>query len=128
MNANPRGKPIDSITNGWIFLVALCTSPLFLLFIYFGERGRGAIAWLCGTAIVIIGRFLWYARTHAWYWLTLTAIVLLHVPVIALMPWPVMQLSPIGFLPLAVADLGLDYWLLKLAERIFGRDESMPPG
>ena len=92
MTENRHKQSIDSVSKKWALLAGICTSPLFILFIYLGDPGRGQAAWVSGIAIALAARFMWDVRNRAWYWVTIAIIVLLHVPLILLIAWPLKQL------------------------------------
>ena len=63
-------------------------------------------------------RFSWDLKDRVWYWITIAVIVLLHVPIILLIPWPYERWSYIQFLPFALPDFALDYGIIRLVEKI----------
>src|ERR1035438_889970 len=99
MGKNRHEQSINSVTRKWAVLTAICTSPLFVVLDYLGDPGRGQAAWVGGIAIAVAARFLWDLKNRIWYWITLAIIVLLHFPMILLVPWPFKQLSYVALLP-----------------------------
>ena len=67
MGENKRKQSMDSVTRKWALLAGICTSPLFILFAYFGDPGREQAAWVCAISIVVAARFLWDLRTRVWF-------------------------------------------------------------
>jgi hypothetical protein len=117
-------QSIDSVTKTWALWAGICTSPLFILFAYFGDPGRGQAAWVCALAVAVAVRFLWDLRTHAWFWITVAVTVLLHIPLIALIPWPLKQLTYVALLPAGFADFAIVYGVLRLIENMIDRSDS----
>ena len=116
MGENKHKQSIDSITRGWVLLCGICTSPLFILSIYLGDPGRGQAAWISASAIALAARFLWDLRNRAWFWITIVVIVLIHVPLILFIRWPLKQLSYMALLPAGFADFALAYGIIRLVE------------
>ncbi len=121
MGENRHQQSIDSVTRKWALLAGVCTSPLFVLFLYLGDPGRGQAAWVSGLAITVAARFLWDVRNRVWYWTTLAIIVLLHVPLILLIAWPSKQLSYVALLPVGFLDFVIAYGIFRLVENITAR-------
>jgi hypothetical protein len=94
--ADSDKRSTTSISKKWALLVAVCTVPLFFVFAYFGDPGRGQAACVCAVSITFAARFFGELRTSVCYWATLAVIVLLHTPVILLVPWPMKQLEQSG--------------------------------
>ncbi len=124
MAENKHKQSIDSVTRKWALLAAICTLPLFIVFDYFGDPGRGQAAWVSAGAIAVAARFLWDLRTRAWFWITIAVIVVLHVPLIILIPWPLKQLSYIALLPAGFLDFLFAYGILRLVENMIERVRS----
>ncbi len=47
----------------------------------------------------------WKLRRHLWFWITLTAIVALHVPLILSVPWTTKWVPAPVLVPFCIADL-----------------------
>ncbi|HET9406224.1 MAG TPA: hypothetical protein VFO39_03215 [Candidatus Sulfotelmatobacter sp.] len=112
------------MTKKWAVLLGLCMMPLFFLFAYFGEPGRGEAASICGASIGIAARLFWDLRTRSWYWITVVVIVLLHIPLILLVRWPFEQLSYVALLPAGFIDFLVAYWSIRLGKRAFQKDKA----
>ena len=121
MMENKHKQAIDSITRKWALLAGVCSSPLFIVFAYFGDPGRGQAAWVCAISVAVAARFLWDLRTRAWFWITIAVIVLLHIPLILLVPWPLKQLTYVALLPAGLADFAVAYGILRLVENFIER-------
>ena len=99
MAENRHKQSIDSITKTWALLAGVCVSPLFFLFAYFGDPGRGRAAFVIAGMIALAARFLWDLRTRVWFWITITIVALLHVPLILFIPWGSQPLTYVALLP-----------------------------
>lgn len=118
MAEDKHKRSIDSATKKWALFAAVCTSPLFIVFAYFDDPGRGQAAWVCAISITVAARFLWDLRARVWFWMTIAIIVLIHVPLIALIPWPDEQLSYVALLPAGFLDFLVAYGIIRLVESI----------
>lgn len=86
--------------------------------------GRGQAAWMSSVTICIAARFFWDLRNRGWFWVTLTIIVLLHLPLILLIPWPDIHLTYIAALPFGFADFGIAFGIIQLAENVVERNSK----
>jgi hypothetical protein len=94
---------------------------LFIFFAYFGDARRGATAWFSGIVAFVAVRMFWGLRRLMWFWTTIAVILVYHILLIVLLPWPFEQLSYIQLLPLGFLDLGLAYGIIRLAEKLMDR-------
>lgn len=67
--------------------------------------------------IVLAATLFWSSKLQVWFWLTLAAIVLLHVPIILLIQWPLKQLSYVALLPAGLLDFAIAYGTISLVQR-----------
>jgi hypothetical protein len=91
--------------------------PVFLLFRYFGRVNLALSACVCLGAILIVIRIRWELRKRTWFWATIVLVLLLHVPVILLVPWPHMTVNRITLLPIGFADFLIVLGAVKFVER-----------
>jgi hypothetical protein len=124
MGENKHKQARDSINRTWATFLVICTLPIWGLFIYLGDPGRGQAAWVSTMMIALAARFFWDLRNRAWFWMTLTIIVLLHLPFILLIPWPDIHLTSIAALPFGYADFGIAYGIIQLAENVVERNSK----
>ena len=108
--------PLDSINPRWELLVALCCSPLFILFAHFDDPGRGMAAMIGATIIVTAVRYFWDLRNHHWFWMTATFIVSFHAALVLLIPWPDVDYRGVQLLPFALLDWWIVYGTIRLVE------------
>jgi hypothetical protein len=90
-----------------------------LLFLNFGrlELARPAVL----SLIVIIYAFArkWELRRHVWFWITMTVIAALHIPLILCVPWTTKWVPVFVIIPFGFADLALILAIIKLLEKQF---------
>ncbi len=114
----------DSVTRKWSYLMALCTSPIFILFVILGDTGRGRAAWLCAMMIALVTRYFGDLRSRVWFWVVIVVIVLMHVPLIVLVPWSSRHLTYVALLPLGLLDMAFAYGIIRLVENIIEKKSS----
>jgi hypothetical protein len=102
----------DSVTPNWSILMAICTSPLFILYAILGDAGRGRSAWVSGMMIALATRYFWDLRRQALFWVAIAVVVLVHVSLITLVPWPSTHLTYVALLPIGLLDLGITYGII----------------
>jgi hypothetical protein len=124
MGENKHKQTRDSITRTWVILMVICTLPIWAAYIYLGDPGRGQAAWASSVAICFAARFFWDLRNRGWFWVTLTIIVLLHLPLILLIPWPDIHLTYIAALPFVFADFGIAYGIIQFTENLAERNSK----
>ena len=115
---NRHAQSLNSITRKWALLVGLSTSPLFILFAFLGQLGRGRAAWVSAMMIALAARCLWDLRDRIWFWTTIAFIVILHIPIILLVPWTDQSRSYVVLLPVGLLDFGATYGILRLVENV----------
>ncbi len=121
MGENRHKQALNSLTRGWALLVLICTLPIYILFVYLGDSGRGRAAWVSTGVITFAARLLWDLKTRVWFWVTLAIIALLHVPMILLIPWGDQNLSYVALLPAGLLALGIAYGIIRLVENTIER-------
>jgi hypothetical protein len=107
----------DTLTRTSAIVIALCASPLYFLYAYFGDPGRGRTAAICAFVIISIARGFWNSRNRIWFWITLTIVVLLHVPLILLVSWSNTNYPGVVLLPLGLLDFAFVYGCYKLGAK-----------
>ncbi len=128
MAENQRKQAISTVTKKFGLVAGICTAPLFIVFAYFGEPERGFTAWACAGVILITIRLFWGLRSRVWFWVTITIIAFLHVPLILFVPWPFKQLSYVALLPVGFLDFALAYGIIRLVENVIERNEASDTG
>ena len=67
MGDNKHKQARDSITKKWAILLVICTTPIYILFLYLGDPGRGQAATVSAMMIAIAARFFWDLRNRVWF-------------------------------------------------------------
>jgi hypothetical protein len=106
----------------WIVAAVLLTFPLFLVFNHFGRPGTGRAAWFCAGVVFLCARFRWELSKKRWFWITISAIVLLHVPLILFVPWTSKWIPSVLIFPFVLMDA---FVILVLIHQV---EKCMKPG
>lgn len=122
MGEGHRKQEIYPITRKWGFLAGICTSPLFILFAYLGDPGRGRAAWISGGIIFVVIRAFWGLRKRIWFWLTVAIIAIFHIPLILFILWGNQPLSYVALLPVGLLDFAIAYGAIRLVEKAMPAD------
>jgi hypothetical protein len=123
----------DRLTRKSALVIALCSSPFFFIFAYFGDLGKGRTAAICAFAIITAVWYYWDLRRHVWFWFTVAIVIALHVPLVLFVPWTDTKYPGVVLLPFALLDYGIVYGCIKLAEmmmtkRVQPPDKAQPSG
>jgi hypothetical protein len=108
----------DTLTKSSAIAIGLCSLPLYLVLAYFGQPGRWRAAAICASLIIAVARGFWESRRSAWFWITLSIVVLTHVLLILLVPWNNTNYPGVVLLPLGLLDFGLIYQCFKVARTV----------
>jgi hypothetical protein len=117
MEANQRERP-RKLTAGAAYLIALCCSPIMLIFWFLGGLGTGIGAWVCFTFVLLVVRIRWDLRRHVWFWITITLAFLLQIPLLLEIPWNDRNLTWFILLPVAALDYAVVYGCVRLIEKL----------
>jgi hypothetical protein len=125
MSEKTPKQVLDSLTKKSAIVIALCASPLYFLFAYLGDEGKGRAAALCVFVILTCAKIFWSLRKHVLYWLSLTILTACHVPLILLIPWTSNSYPGIVLLPFVLPDFAIMYGALKLVEKTTERNRDV---
>ncbi len=102
----------------------LGATPLILLFYYFGKPAL-ALPTLDSAAVVTIAIAMrWQLRRHVWFWITMTVIAALHVPLILFVPWTTKWVPAIVIMPIGLADLYAMLAILSVVGKLVERPKT----
>jgi|ERR1700677_3491990 hypothetical protein len=118
MTENGDKSPFDKLSRKSAIVLALFSSPFFFLFLYLGDPAKGRAASICVFVIISVAWLSSELRKRVWYWVTITVLVVLHIPLILLVPWTNKDYPGVVLLPFALLDFVLVYGCFKLAENL----------
>ena len=118
MSEKDPKQVLDTLTEKSSILLALCASPLFFLFAYLGDPGRGRAAAISAFLILLCAKIFWSLRKYVLFWFALTIVTFSQIPLIWLIPWSNRDYPGVVLLPLALPDFVIIYGILKLVEKM----------
>ena len=77
--------------------------------------------------IGVVVAMRWKLRRNLWFWIALTLIAALHVPLILFVPWTTKWVPAIVIIPIAIADLYLMLGILSLVGKLGNRSKEARP-
>ena len=108
----------------------------------------GVLCWMIGCALIVwlfdhLGRFdlarpalysigmlgvaiaiKWKLRRHLWFWITMTVIAALHVPLILFVPWTTKWVPAIVIIPIGLADFYAMLAILSVVGKLVERPKT----
>jgi hypothetical protein len=117
MSEQSPKQVLDNLNMQSAIVVALCASPLFFLFLFLGDPGRGRAAAVCAFVIMMSAKIYWSLKRHFLFWVALLIATLLQIPLAFLNPWGNESYTGVVLLPLALVDLAVVCGILKLVEK-----------
>jgi hypothetical protein len=106
----------NPFTRKWLLVVILCMVPLFFLFAFLGDPGRGRAVAICLGVTMTALRACWNLKRYPWFWMVLAVIVALHVLLVLSVHWNDKSYPGYTLLPFAVLNYGVVYGCFKLIE------------
>ena len=121
-------NPFNRLNRRVAFVALLLGVSFFFLFSSLGEPARGRTAGISVGMIVGAVWMRWDLRKRVWFWVTIAILVLLHVPLVLLVPWSNNNYPGVVLLPQGLLDLAVVYNCIKLVEKVMKRsnDASTP--
>lgn len=111
----------DVFTRKWLLIVIVCSMPLFFLFAFRGDPGRGRAAGISAAVCMTAIRACWNLRKHVWFWPIAAVLIALHVLLVFRIPWTDKSYPGYTLLPIAVVDYAMVYGCIKLGEKVTKR-------
>lgn len=108
----------------WSIAVVIITSPLCLIFIYFGEPGRGRAAWLFLGVLLVAIKVRWELRRYAWFWGTIALIGMAETLMVMFVPWTSKWIPAVVMLPFCIIDGLSVLWVFQTVERWMAPSDS----
>ena len=79
--------------------------PIYWLFDHFGRLSIALPALNCAGMLVFAIALKWKLRRHVWFWISMTIIAALHVPLILFVPWTTRWVPALAIAAIDSADL-----------------------
>lgn len=97
-----------------VLCVILGALPVLFLFDHFGKLALARPALASAAIVTIAIAMRWKLRRHAWFWITMTILAALHLPLILLVPWTTKWIPAIVIASVGTADLYAMLWVLSV--------------
>jgi membrane-anchored protein YejM (alkaline phosphatase superfamily) len=75
-------------------------------------------------AILLAIKIQWGLRKHAWFWATIVLILVLHIPLLFIVPWQGKTHVRVYGLPIGIADFLIVQEAVGLAGKVFSKHSS----
>ena len=101
-----------------------------LLALLFVSIGRFELARPTMVSVVMVGLVItmrWKLRKYLWFWITVTILAALHLPLIMFLPWTTRWIPAILIAPIGIADLYAMLWIISVVAKLKG-DLIAPSG
>jgi hypothetical protein len=118
MDPTDRKGPFDRLTKKAALIVTLFAVLLYFALEYLGDSAKARAASICAAMIITATWMRWDLRSRVWFWVTILMLVLLHLPLIMLLPWTDKNYPGVVLLPGSLVDLAVIYGVIKLVERV----------
>jgi len=112
----------------WGLIVAVLTIPVAIVVGHFFDPGRGRAAGLALALMIGAVRAFWYLRRRPWFWMSVAALVVIHVVLIILVPWSNKSFPAPALWPVAIADFAAVCGFFKLVEKAVSGSEGAATG
>ena len=101
----------------WGLLVGVISLPMAMVVCHFFDPGRGRAAGIA-LAMMIGGIWaFWHQRRHAWFWMAVAALTIIHVVLIVAVPWTNKSFPAPALWPVGIADFAAICGFIKLVEK-----------
>jgi hypothetical protein len=107
-------KPADP--SGAIIGIALL--PVYLLIRHFGNSDEALASCVCLGINLLFIKLNWDLRAHVWFWVVVTGLLLLHVPLIFKTQLPHRWIPGIALLPIGLMDFAIYVGVIKFVSNV----------
>ena len=103
-----------------LFIVLIGT-PMVFLFALYGGLELAMPLFITISALSFVVYLEWKLRQHAWFWITMTVIAALHIPLILFVPWTTKWVPGWAVAGFATVDFVLILCVLLVVEKFMGK-------
>jgi hypothetical protein len=90
----------------WVLLcLGVVSLPIYWLFDHFGRLNTALPTLNCAGMLGFAIAVKWKLRRRAWFWITMTVLAALHVPLILFVPWTTKWVPAIAIAAIDSGDL-----------------------
>lgn len=88
--------------------------------------GKGIGGLFCSWVILVAVFARWELKRCFWFWITISLVAALQLPLIAYFPWMERKWLFVLFLPVFAVDFGVVFGCIKLVETVMRKDAGGP--
>jgi chromate transport protein ChrA len=100
------------------------TILLAILFDHFGKLALARPSLISVAIVTIVIAMRWKLRRHVWFWITMTILAALHLPLILFVPWTTKWVPALVIVPIGFADLYAMLWVLSVVGKFMEGPKS----
>lgn len=120
----PNAEKVTAATvKKWAIIAMLVSLPVAILVDHF-DPGRGAAAGASLALMIGAVRVFWYLRRHAWFWMAIAALAVIHVVLVILIPWSNKSFPAPELWPIVIADFAAICGFIKLVEKAMSPENA----
>jgi hypothetical protein len=102
-------------------IIGACTLPVVFLVGAFGTINMGLTAGFCLGMNIFAAGACWDLRRRWWFWCVMIFMLALHVPLVAMFPWPHRRIPGIELLPIGLADMAITIGVVRFVQKFIVR-------
>jgi len=95
-----------------VLCIIIGALPVYWLFDHFGRLNIALPILNVIAVLAFVLALMQKLRPHAWFWITMTVIAALHVPLILFIPWGARWVPALGIAAIDSLDFCLILWIL----------------
>jgi hypothetical protein len=100
-----------------ILCVIFGTVLLGLLFASLGKFDLARPSLITAATVALAIALRWKLRRHLWFWVAMTILAALHLPLILFIPWTTKWIPAVVIAPIGMADLYVMLWVLSVVKK-----------
>jgi len=108
----------------WSLKIVALLIPLFLVFSHYGLPGDGRAACISLAMLCIAIKVRPELNRDWWLWAAVGLLVMLHLPIIFLVPWSSKWIPSVVLLPFALVDCLADLLVIQSIEKIMTSEKG----
>lgn len=105
-------------------LIILIGAPTTFLFALYGKLQLALPLMNIVGVLGLMIFFKWKLRKQAWFWITMTVIAALHVPLILFVPWGTRWVPALAIAVIDSADFCVMIWIISIVGNFVGRSRT----
>jgi hypothetical protein len=108
----------------WPVIAFLISLPVAEFAEHYYGPGRGRTAGVALGLMILAGRAFWYLRRRVWFWLTVAALLLIHVVLVVGVSWTNESFPAPAIWPVGIIDFVAMCGGIKLVEKLMTRNSG----